>query len=203
MYITVDELKQKTNLQEIKDYQNTDFLEILIRLCSHLIDSYVGYSFTKEEGVSILVDGEGTSKLFLPKRIINVTLVKDIEIDYVYNINDIKIVNDRTALYVKNDVFASGIDNIKVVGDFGWEKVPKDVIDAMVILCGSYFYVLQDVDILRIQAGPFKSETIGDYSYQLKDKINSLKGEDEIGTGNQLVDQILQKYVKDFDVWVI
>lgn len=202
-YLTVEELKEKTNIEEIKNYEDDVFLENLIIFCSYVIDSHVGYTFEKEENLTLYVDGEGDSKIYLPKRIFNLIEVKDIDTNYVYNINDIRIINDGQSLFHKNDIFPQGYENIQVTGDYGFEQVPEDIKYCTLVLCHSYFYILNDVDILRNQASPFKSEKIGDYSYELKDKINKVTGETTSETGNLIVDQILQKYVDNFYIGVV
>lgn len=200
-YLTVDELKQHNVISDISSCDEDTKLEALISYCSSLIDAYVGFSFTTETDKTINVDGSGTKIITLPQRIYNITDVQDTDSEVVYDLSNLVIVNNNYAIRNKVDEFDEGDYNIEVTGDFGWDKVPDDVINCLIILCNGNFDNLTDEDVLKHQMSPFSSEKIGNYSYQIKNQNNP---DDIETTGNPFVDKILDKYKgSDFYIGVI
>lgn len=206
-YLTVSELREKSSLDSIREAAESANAEIqfLIEYCTALIDSYVGYSFVNEPDRVIYTDGEGTSTIALHKRIYNIISIKDSS-GYVYDINSMRIAD-----YAKNrkiinsrERFEDGVENIEVRGDFGWPVVPDDVVMCLVLLCNGNYSYLSDEDKMQQAMGPFKSEKIGNYSYDLKNKVNSVTGEEIDTTGDTRVDLILNKYKSDnFSIGVV
>jgi hypothetical protein len=206
-YLTVADLKLKNVIDEIKNAVDGDELRLqsLLDHCTSLIDAYVGSTFKSELAKTIYVDGENRNKIALPQRIYNIISVATTD-GYMYNNSNLRIAGDkkRAILNVAED-FEEGFDNIEVKGDFGWETVPSEVIDCLVILCNGNYGILNDAEKLENASGPFDSERIGDYSYSLKKQINNITGEQLRSTGNVTVDQILDKYrvANDFYIGVI
>lgn len=201
-YLTVEELKTRNVIEEIRDAnpESDIALQFLIDYCSALIDSYVGFSFVKEEDKTIHVSGEDSKKLALQKRIYNLLAVKTI--NKIYNIKNIRIVGDKQKqLLSLDEYFEEGYLNIEVKGDFGWVSVPKDVIDCLVILCNGNFNSILDAESLERASGVFSEERIGDYHYKIDKRMNPFTGEQMDSTGNMRVDQILDKY-KDDDFFI-
>lgn len=208
-YLTIEELKEKTTIDSIKNAPTEDDnrLQLLLDYCSSLIDSYVGFKFESETDTVIYVDGDGEKKLALPKRIYNIISVKNINDGYMYNSTDLKIVgkNKKQILNLKEEFEEGyGVENLEVRGDFGWEEVPADVINCLIMLCNGNFDYLGDEEKLQHATGPFKREKIGNYEYELKAKTNSVTGSEIETTGNTQVDLILEHYREDnFSIGVI
>lgn len=206
-YLTIQELQAKNVIDDIKNATTEDEirLQFLLDYCTSLIDAYVGFSFKKEESKVVYIDGEGRNKIALPQRIYNIISIFN-SYGYMYNNNTLRILGERQR-YILNtyEDFEEGFDNIIITGDFGWETVPEDVINCLIILCNGNYNILNDPEIMESVSGPFDSEKIGDYSYSLKKKINHITGELLRSTGNINVDQILDKYriQNDFSIGVI
>lgn len=204
-YLTVEQLKTMNVVDIIKNATAEQDIKVqaVLNYCSSLIDAYVGFSFVEEKDVTIYTDGDGHNKIALPKRIIKITSISTTD-GYNYSVSDMRIVGERKkkVLNVKES-FDDGCDNLVVVGDFGWETVPQDVIDCLVLLCNSNYNILNDEEVLDKLARPFQQEKIGDYSYTLDKKYNSVTGDNIDTTGNINVDQILDKYRDDFSIGVV
>lgn len=207
LYLSVEELKTKNVVDEIKNSlpEDDNRLLSLLKYCTSIIESYVGYAFTSEEDLTIYVDGEGRNKIALPKRIYNIKSVSSVY-GYNYSITSLRIVGDSQK-YILNlrESFAEGYDNIEVYGDFGWEVVPDEIIECLVILCNGNYNLLNDLQKLESASGPFESEKIGDYQYSLKKGLNNVTGDYIRSTGNTTIDQILDKYrtLNEFSIGVI
>lgn len=206
-YLSVNELKEKNVIDEIKNAvaEDDNRLQFLLDYCSSLIDAYVGFSFVKEEDKTIYVDGEGRNKIALPKRIYNIISVRNTD-GYSYINSTLRIVGERQRHILNTyETFHEGFDNIEVRGDFGWDTVPEDVINCLIVLCNGNYNILNDAEKMESSSGPFESEKIGDYSYSLKKQINNVTGELLRSTGNINVDQILDKYrvASEFSIGVI
>ena len=206
-YLSVNELKEKNVIDEIKNAvaEDDNRLQFLLDYCSSLIDAYVGFSFVKEEDKTIYVDGEGRNKIALPKRIYNIISVRNTD-GYSYINSTLRIVGERQKHILNTyETFSEGFDNIEVRGDFGWDTVPEDVINCLIVLCNGNYNILNDAETMEHSSGPFESEKIGDYSYSLKKQINNVTGELLRSTGNINVDQILDKYrvPSEFSIGVI
>lgn len=197
-YLTIEELKSSPGLlPEIRDSEDISNLEFLLEFCSFIIDSYTGTTFKNESDKTIYVDGNGSNKLFLPNRIFNIKSVSTFDNTIEYSLKDLVICDNNNSILSRTYDFPAGDQNIKVFGDFGWELVPKDVILSLVLLCNSYYFTIRDEDILQKISGPFSAEKIGNYSYQLRDRLNKVTGEEMSTTGDFKVDQLLDKYKID------
>lgn len=197
-YLTVEEYKNKIGvISEIAQCDNENKLAFLLEYCSLVIDSYTETTFGSELDKTIYVDGAGTNKLFLFERIYNIKFIATYDNSIVYDLNDLLISDNNMSVLSRKYNFDEGDQNIKVIGDFGWESVPEEIITCLVLLCNSHFYTIENEDLYQIVAGPFSSEKIGNYSYQLRDKVNKMTGEEIITTGDVKVDQILNKYRKE------
>lgn len=203
-YLDINELKQLNVIDEIKNATAEDNvrLQYLLDYCTHLIDSYIGYSFVYEPNKTIFVDGEGTNQIALPTRIMNIRSVQTTD-GYVYDKNTLHIVGTHNNKILSlRDKFPDGCYNIIVNADFGWERVPKEVIDCLVMLCNGRYESITDSETLSKASGPFKSETIGDYRYEIRSNIDAHTGGLIETTGNAEVDRILKKYIMKNDVFI-
>lgn len=195
MYLTVEEYKNRIGvLPEIIQCEDENKLAFLLEYCSLIINSYTQTTFSSEVDKTIYVDGEGTNKLFLPERIYAIKSISTYDNSIIYDLKDLLITDKNMAILSRKYNFDESDQNIKITGDFGWEAVPEDVITCLVLLCNSHFYTIYDDDLYQKIAGPFSSEKIGNYSYQLRDRLNKVTGEEMVTTGDAKVDQILDKY---------
>lgn len=198
-YITVADLQNSGVLASIKSCTDTARLQGLIDYCSLIIDSYTNTDFNNYVGETICVDGEGSNILRLPKRIYNVSSVKDIIDNTVYS--NVAIINKNMNLITRESTFSDDCANIEVVGDWGWETIPSNVITVLVALCNQNFESLVDAERLKYRTGPFKSEQLGDWSY---DKGTLATLEDIETTGDSKLDGILDKYrISKFGIGVV
>jgi hypothetical protein len=204
-YLTVSELKNCNVIDEIKNVSSEEEIKLqsLIQYCSSLIDSYVGFSFVKEEDITLYEDGDGNNLIALTKRILEIKSITTTK-GTSYNTNNTRIIGNKhnKILNVEED-FEDGVLNLVIVGDFGWESVPLDVVDCLIILCNGNYNILNDGDTLEKLSGPFQQERIGDYSYTLTKRQNSITGDNIDTTGNIQVDQILDKYRSNFSIGVV
>jgi len=205
-YLTVAELKEKSFIGEIINapVEDDSLLEALIAICSKTVDAYVGYPFVQETGITLYMDGDGNNRLAPQKRILSITSISTIDQAVTYNNSDLKITGDvRRRILNSAESFEDGVDNIVIVGDFGWATVPEDVQDAVALLCNSTYVIITDSSKIGIASGPFTSEKIGDYSYTLDKRYNIDTGTKLDSTGNLEVDLILDKYRIEFSIGVI
>jgi hypothetical protein len=214
-YLTIDELKQKSVIDSIRNAGTEDDmrLQLLLDYCTALIDAYVGFSFTPMLNKTIYFDGDDTKKITLPYRIINIISVTALTHDYpfnalvdghpyVYNNTDMRIVGSRQNQILNlRERFQEGEDNLEIICDFGWDTVPDEIINCLVVLCNANYDYLGDEEKLSLASGPFKSEKIANYEYQIKDTSKS----ENSTTGNAQVDAILEYYQdqEDFSIGVV
>ncbi len=198
-YLTVDELKANNGIiAEIFNCSDDKRLQHLIDYCSLIINAYTHNDFNKYENQTELVDGEGSNLLRLQKRIYSVSSVKDVINNIVYN--NVVITNKNMNLVSRESTFEDDCANIEVVGNWGWETVPQDIITVLIALCNQNFEALADSDRMKYQGGPFQKETLGDWSY---DRGNLTDSQVET-TGDTRLDSILDKYyVSQFNIGVI
>jgi hypothetical protein len=198
-YITVDELKAGNGIiSEIYNCSDVPRLQHLIDYCSLIINSYTNTDFYNYADETQLVDGEGSNLLRLPKRLYSFTSIKDVINSYVYN--NVVITNKNMNLVSRESTFEDDCANIEVVGNWGWETVPQDIITVLIALCNQNFESLADSDRMKYQSGPFKSETLGDWSY---DRGNITDSSIET-TGDSKLDAILDKYrISQFNIGVV
>jgi len=197
MYITTSELKNLTIIEDIKNCTNDIKLQRLIDYCESLINSYVGFEF-KSETKTIYLDGNGESTIVCPDRIISLTSLK-VNNEEI-NLADTKILSNKIISYTKG-TFNIGVNNIQVIGTFGWQSVPNDIKLCVITLCEQYFSNIDNVGHISSRVSPFKSEKIGNYSYELRQEKNSISELDT--TGDKNIDLILSKYTNSFDIGVI
>jgi hypothetical protein len=206
-YLTVEELKSNPGVTDtIKgtEVEQEVRLQFLLDYCSLLIDSYTQTSFTKSENEIIYIDGTGDNEIRLPKKIYNIKDVRTYDDSLVYSLTDLLIVGNGRTIFSRTTDFQEGEYNIKITGDFGWATVPQDIINCLILLCNGNFCILDDEEVLTKIAGPFKSEKIGNYSYEIKQRLNTVTGETIDSTGDVKVDQILDKYrISRLDIGVI
>lgn len=198
MYLTVDQLKTRVGvIPSILESEDNSKIEFLLEYCSLLINSYTQTHFYSEEAKTVLVDGDGDRKLYLPERIYNIRNLETYDGTIIYSKDYLVITDKNKSVLSRRYSFPSGELNIKLTGDFGWEEVPEDIIACLIALCNSNFGIMDDEDLLQKTAGPLQSEKIGNYSYQLRSKLNQVTGETVSSTGDLRVDQILDKYRVD------
>lgn len=206
-YLTVDELKARNVIQPIKDCVDDIRLSELIEYGSIIIDSFVAKTFTNEESLTVFVDGDGSKKLALAKRIHIIKQVQYVAYDdttVLMDVATLKIVDKNLSIFSPILPFPIGQYNIEVTGDFGWAQVPNDVLSCLVILCNGNFESFNDAETLQHRMSPFQSEKIGNYSYTLRAKILAEDSDQIETTGDELVDQILYKYKdSEFSMGVI
>lgn len=201
-YLTVDQLLNSNVIADIKNCADTNRLQYLIDYCTAIINGYCNTDFNNYPNETILADGEGIQLLNLGKRIYRLESVTDVVTKEIYP--NVIIYSDKRFLFNRESTFSDDCANIEVVGDFGWETVPQDVINVLVALCNMYYGLLNDASALGKSVGPLKSESIGDYSYQLRSYNDTIYAEGVDTTGDPRLDLILDKYkVSDIDIGVI
>ena len=209
-YLTIAELKACNVISEISLCDNDVRVQFLIDYCSGIIDGYTEKDFKSYPGETIMVDGDGEKILALPKRLYKLTRLTDILNNYEYINNSYGVSNpilriDSHEIYCRDQRFDSDIENIQVIGDWGYEKVPEQIILVLVALCNRNFENLADEELLKRVTGPYQSETIGDYQYALKNTWNVSTDREIIKTtGDIYLDQILDKFRdSDFSIGVV
>jgi hypothetical protein len=201
-YLTIEELKQGGVTSEILNCNDHVRIQFLIDYCSAIIDGYTGTDFYSYLNVTKIVDGEGKKTLPLPKRLYNLIEIKDVINNVVYTTAKLK--SNNREIYCRDDIFDADIENIQIIGDWGWEAVPEKIKNVLISLCNRNFETLGDEEALKRITGPYKKEDIGDYSYELKTSFNLVTGNKIESTGDSTLDMILDDFkISDFDIGVI
>lgn len=177
------------------------YLEILQDLSYDIINKLCYQDFdqegTDEAPVVKMIDGDGKDTIFLPKRLIKLIEVRDytdfdewdtyekelflVKPKYIIW-NQFGEVTARS-LVGEPGIFTEGKGNIGIVGIWGWPVVPKPI----QYLQGKMIKKMVDD---KTFANKFSSESVGDYSYNLKptgDRLQDITGDAEM-------DSIIRQY---------
>jgi hypothetical protein len=121
-------------------------IDLLISTAEDMVDGYCNQNiYPASAGEVVLVDGNGTDKLFLPRKINTISAITvsadftadssvtaDVDIDYIKS-------KRYHVVYLYGYKFDEGVQNISVTGDFGWTACPSEVVVATSLLVGKLF----------------------------------------------------------------
>ena len=136
----------------------------------------------------IKLDGNGKDRIFFSLRqdVFTITnlYVNEIEIarsewDYDKDSVFLSLGFQETNQY---ELFPEGHNNIEIKGCLGWEKTPKAIIQACIILCR-----YENDNTLYTKYG-FKSEKVGDWAYD--------RGTEKYLTGVLQADRLVRPYIR-------
>jgi hypothetical protein len=180
-----------------------DSFDRIERIVRGRINSFTGQEFGPLVNKAIVVQGDGGSSLALPLRVISITSITNSYQDDITDLVEIAPGSDMivqkstlfrggTNVDIKRDLFWDTWDmfsdkyNFTIVGDFGWEFVPNDVVDAASILIEEQ---LAGGDISNMKQQGVRSASLGDFSVT----FGATAATD--GTGNSMADSLLGEYV--------
>ena len=202
--IPLDEFRRLASYPAMVESDDENKLLRLMSFCWGLIASYTGQDFAFLPGKEVLVHGTDERSLDFNERVVRLHLVCDLDRGVNHPLCDLRVSPNRYKVISSWDRFSLGEYNIRVVGDFGWQEIPEDVLAAFIALCEGNYDLIDNIDNkLTNASGPYESETIGNYKYVLKRRFNEITGQPVDTTGNMLVDSILDKYVKRFVIGVV
>lgn len=206
-YVTPQDVINFTLLPQVK-LMTEGTISQKIQLAQMRIEAYCNQSFFSEEK-TLELDGEDSNLLSLKQRIYEIDNVFCDLVDYTsYS----KIVNEGFGIRLKKEAilltnpipsrtgeyptpkFPQGIGNIILSGKFGWAEIPKEVVFCMNKLTEAYCLFADSPESAMAESGIYKKQTIGGYSYELKDSKDLLP---EQSTGDATVDILLKKYKRD------
>jgi hypothetical protein len=128
---SLEEAKRFYDITTSKAEDDT-LIEELIGRVSSLFHSYIGIDQIKSKVYTEYYDGDGTEYLFLDKvPVISVTSIHE-DNDWTFG-SDVLLdaltyrVANKRYITLKDDVFAPGTQNIKVVYTAGYAVVPEDI----------------------------------------------------------------------------
>ncbi len=174
-YATPAECKLFTALAKVQAKSDAE-LTALISRSERLINTYTRNDFNAFPAIIVLLDGTGSRRLPLEKRIEALSAVTFLtpngadELLTAQELAEIEAFEWHLAAHL---TFPAGIKNIKLLGDFGYTAVPQEVKDAICLLVETI--VLRDKDAAH-KGGTLKKEKIGDYSYELSDAAQGNTG---------------------------
>jgi hypothetical protein len=203
LYVTPDDLKSFTRLDSIKNMTDDELIKSIL-LAQYKIEAFCNqYFYSVDEAKEF--DGMDSNLLTLQDRLY--------EIDSVF-INGKSITEkvvltpDKWGIRLKNEIifnhndrqtetitpkFESGVNNIIISGKWGWAVPPNEVKYSACKLAEGLTLIGDDIDSIRAETGVFRRETIGTYTYELKDSKYLTESQ---STGDATVDSFLIKYKK-------
>jgi hypothetical protein len=161
-------------------------IDLLISTAEDMVDDYCNQNiYPASAGEVVLVDGNGTDKLFLPRKINTISAITvsadftadssvtaDVDIDYIKS-------KRYHVIYLYGYKFDEGVQNISVTGDFGWEEVPNNIIIAASLLVGKLWL-------------PGLHDSLGKSSEEIKDfKATYTK---TLIKGDKYIEELLTNY---------
>jgi hypothetical protein len=189
------------------EYTDEDLLNAWI-LIIEIIELLTNRSF-EPVNLTLRLDGCGTTEIYLPKEIISITSVSETVLGTLANTTDYVVNYDREdpRIVLLRDVFPKGIQNVTIVGRFGYvdpksptEQLPRPLIEvAKRLLPIAFENILEDGDRdidISVSKRNVSKESTDRWAYT---KFN--KG----GIENQLLEDpimnaILLKYYKGSDI---
>lgn len=167
----------KSAAEGVPEVNNTGdtYLDGVISRAENIVKRLTEQDFNKEEAITKNVDGSGNAILGLDIRLYSLdSLIVDTSVmtDYVYlkygdNFSLLKFDPSFTHDYI----FTFGIENITIVGNWGWPAVPDDIKTLTKLIVRNL--CVNDANF-RATTGAFLTEKIGDYSYS-RSSLKDLK----------------------------
>lgn len=210
-YATAAEVRTFSGVTEV-DAKSDSEINAVVARAERLINAYTRQNFNLTSPASpILVDGSGSVRLVLPQRIVTLSQLRFLIVSDGGTVDDAEVVTDvfidkgwyliagdeqirlrqRLGKNYGNDagiIFPCGKQNIEVTGTFGYSSVPSDVNQAT---CALVERIICNEGDIKAKNSIFKSEKIGNYSYEKADDSNSIKS--LLGPEVQLM---LRPYIK-------
>lgn len=207
-YATIDEISEELGFSmrsEDPNYERYEKIQSAERLAKMLIDNELGFSLGKKS-TTVTAYGSGADVLVLPSRIISISSLKEngeLVIDTNYNIfgYNVEITETNYGIRIIPTNPGDDIDEqeqfdftglnkgqfrdgyrYEVTGIFGWSYIPQEIKQCMFLLIN---------DIL-CNENTWRSKYVKKINNgQMSVELSSLA---YTGTGNALVDSILQKF---------
>jgi hypothetical protein len=151
--------------EDLSDYLGVTFddaelvrASMLLDMATAVIRSYTGQTITAVDNDSIILRGDGTSRLFLPEMPVrNVDSVTEDGVALIYNVGDVFDYRWTAGgvLFRLGGTWGTTPNDIVVVYDHGYVTVPEDIRAVCVQVAA------------RAYDNPhgYRSESIGSYSY--------------------------------------
>jgi len=185
-YVTATELKAFSAVASLIALSDAAVDKLIVR-AMRMIDAYCGQTFSLSTSEIEYVNGSGSTIQKLSRRLVTLSLlrfldiqngdeiVSAIEIEDVFNKNwwleagDDKVpLRNRIGKDYNNGLlcFPEGSNNIEITGTWGYATVPDEVKDATCLTVETIYASQQSAGVM---SNGFKSEDIGDYSYDKGD----------------------------------
>jgi hypothetical protein len=151
-------------------YDPTDVQAILaLSNAEALVRTYCDQSFDLEEDDIVLLDGTGTRSLLLPQLpaigVTSVSTFDDDDIETQLDPTDYVLAGDNGILWrTHRDAWPRGIQNISVTYDHGFETLPSDLLNAIMVIASR--------GLSSSAGGEVQAEAIGTYSVTYADSTS-------------------------------
>lgn len=207
-YATVEEIVEASGFgTDVSDRNYKSYQEILAaeRYARFKINAYTGQKFEYVNKTHLIV-GDGTDVLLMPERIESISKIYENDVlvydsslssnQYSFEISPtnyaIRLIKDpgldvfETYPYQEDfpePAFFSVGTTYKVQGMFGWKNVPSEVYDSAIRLANDFFYqdsIWKEKYVKKMQTGDWNVE---------------VSAQAFTGTGNSMVDRILEPFI--------
>ena len=187
-YASAADVKAYSTLALIAAQVDADLTTKYIPRAERLINSYCRQNFNLSASKTILVNGSGSTRQELSERLVTLsqmrflsttaggaTILSSVVIDDVFNKgwwleagSENVPLRNRIGKEYRNELllFPEGSNNIEITGTFGYATVPAEVLDAA---CAIVEAIVAQASNAAARSSGFKSEAIGDYSYDKGD----------------------------------
>lgn len=189
-YSTPASIRAFSKYDDVKNRSDAELL-LISDYTAMRINAFVGHTFESYTGVQT-ISGNDQKLITLPGKLSSLVGVSITVAGYTtaYPINNFTF-NDNQ-LYIIDGTFTAGFMNIAINGIWGWADIPDEVAFCADMLAEEYclqWYNI-DVDTKLLELAPFSQQTIGAFSYKLRDPNDPALA----STGNPNVDSILKKH---------
>lgn len=207
-YATVEEIVEASGFgTDVSDRNYKSYSEIMAaeRYARFKINAYTGQKFDYVNKTHLIV-GDGTDVLLMPERIESISKIWENDVliydsslnsnQYSFEISPtnyaIRLIKDpgldvfETYPYQEDfpePAFFSTGTTYKVQGMFGWKNIPSEVYDSAIRLSNDFFYqdsVWKEKYVKKMQTGDWNVE---------------VSAQAFTGTGNSMVDRILEPFI--------
>ena len=153
-----------------------------------------------EHSATVTLDGNGQQRL-PHEQGKNLTGVSSLTVDsgavsadsYSFNDAEIYYVDEAENVWSRLEDtkprFRRGVQNVVIVGDWGWETTPYSITRAVILMVQMELALIGEASPVPGGSAGFKSEKLGDYSYTLAD------GQQPI-TGHAELDRLIRPYIR-------
>ena len=171
-------------------------LVALIARAERIVNAFTKNDFNLSAEQTILVDGSGSRRLILPKRLVVLGELQFLQVDdggaVITSSETVLDVFNKQWSLVSEFVFPIGEENISVKGTFGYATVPPEVQDST---CSMVERIVLQENEGTFKAGTFDSEKIGDYSYRLRGTEGAAQ---KLTASQRLLPEDAQVLLKEF-----